>query len=76
MPRSRVAQMSWNGFVTGLYKRDDPLLTDACFGDWLVNDFLRVRDIVSRLAGGTFSVSYEEAQQTATSMVDLMYKNE
>mmetsp|Transcript_17037 Transcript_17037/g.12091 ORF Transcript_17037/g.12091 Transcript_17037/m.12091 type:complete len:97 (-) Transcript_17037:517-807(-) len=61
IPRTRVAQNSWNGFVTGLYKKKEPMLTDDCFGDWIVSDLLNVRDIVNRFSKGTFSVSYEEA---------------
>ena len=68
----------WNGVVKGVYGLEDPNPIDQqCLGDWMEDDYISIAqlamDFTYNGSVGPDGVTYDEAVQGATKMVDLWY---
>jgi hypothetical protein len=74
---SKVFYNLYNGFVRGLYREHQKSIIDEqCFGEWMRNNMTHLNDVMDRIFMMEFNVSYQEAIQSATEVVNLFYLNQ
>ena len=74
----KMAQLSWMGFVRGVYSNSEHTLTvtDECFGEWVVEDLHKLDTIVYGVLSGDYNLlSIDTFYALAYGLQDLFYKN-
>ena len=65
----------YNGFIKGLYRTSTDPISEECFGEWIVQNFTRMGDILDKYFTYGKDIPIEEAKEVAVDLVSIVYVN-
>jgi len=71
----------WTGVYSGIYGKKErkngvPKPSEECFGDWIMEDIVGIRNFMKAFKKDMFGISMKDAEFAWYSAGDLMFKNE
>jgi hypothetical protein len=71
----KLLSTSYKKAIQGFYHSEQPVISDECFGEWMVPKSEQFNNFVLELYSDPMSTSIEEARLAADNFVDLHYIN-